>query len=200
MQIVRTREAISRAHQAGWQIGVHAQGDWAIGMTLDALAAASAAHPRRDPRHRIEHAGYPTAEQIARMAGLGIVTVNQPTYLHDSGDEFLLRLGERASRLLPLREELDRGVTVVLSSDSDVSSFRPLGTIANAVRRTTANGSAIGTDLAAGHRPPAARHRLTGWPRRSSTLPGASTATTQLTAPTRPHSAPEAPAAASRIK
>jgi predicted amidohydrolase YtcJ len=140
------RAAISRAHRAGWQIGVHAQGDRAIAMTLDAVAAACAAHPRPDPRHRIEHAGFPTAAQITRMAELGIVTVNQPTYLHDSGDEFLRRLGERASRLLPLRAEIDRGVTVVLSSDSDVASFRPLDTIANAVRRTTASGSAIGAN------------------------------------------------------
>lgn len=138
--------AISLAHRSGWQIGVHAQGDRAIGMTLAALGAASAAHPRPDRRHRLEHAGFPTSDQIDRMAGLGIVTINQPSYLHDSGEEFLRRLGERAHRLLPLREEMDRGVTVVLSSDSDVASFRPLDTIANAVRRTTANGAPIGAD------------------------------------------------------
>src|SRR5262249_35481055 len=67
-------------------------------------------------------------------------------YLRDSGDEFLLLLGGRAHRLLPLRDEIDRGVTVVLSSDSDVASFRPLDTIANAVHRRTARGSAIGED------------------------------------------------------
>jgi predicted amidohydrolase YtcJ len=125
---------------------VHAQGDRAIEMALEALSAACAAHPRPDPRHRIEHAGFPTGGQIARMAELGIVTINQPTYLHDSGDELLVRLGERAHRLLPLRDEMDRWVTVVLSSDSDVASFRPLDTIANAVRRTTASGAVMGED------------------------------------------------------
>ncbi|HEY5988059.1 MAG TPA: amidohydrolase family protein, partial [Streptosporangiaceae bacterium] len=52
----------------------------------------------------------------------------------------------RAGRLLPLRDEMNRGVTVVLSSDSDVASFRPLDTLANAVRRRTASGSVIGGD------------------------------------------------------
>src|SRR5215203_3927074 len=39
---------------------------------------------------------------------------------------------------------LDRGVRVVLSSDSDVASFRPLTTIANALERRTLDGTVLG--------------------------------------------------------
>jgi predicted amidohydrolase YtcJ len=46
----------------------------------------------------------------------------------------------------PFRAELDAGVTVVLSSDSDVASFRPLDTISAALRRKTIKGFDIGTD------------------------------------------------------
>ncbi len=140
--------AVARAHGRGWQIGVHAQGDRAIGMTLDAFEAAHAASPRDDPRFRIEHAGYPTLDQIRRMARLGVVAVVQPSYLRDSGDEFLLRLGARAGGLQPLRDELDAGVRVVLSSDSDVASYRPFDTISAAVARRTRNGAPIGSDQA----------------------------------------------------
>ena len=77
-----------------------------------------------------------------------MVTVNQPSYLRDSGDDFLTRLGERAQRLQPLRDELDAGVAVVLSSDSDVASYRPLDTIASALERRTLSGAAIGLDQA----------------------------------------------------
>ncbi|HUY98049.1 MAG TPA: amidohydrolase [Verrucomicrobiae bacterium] len=139
---------VTRAHRLGWQVGVHAQGDRAIQMVLDAIEAALASAPRADSRHRIEHAGYPTPAQIDRLARLGVVSVNQPTYLHDFGDQFLARLGPRAHRLMPLRDQLRAGVEVVLSSDSDVASYRPLETIAHAVRRRTREGSPIGADQA----------------------------------------------------
>ncbi len=142
------RRLIVRAHALGWRVGVHTQGDRAMELVLGAFEAAHREHPREDPRFRIEHAGYPTLEQLRRMAALGVVTVNQPRYLVDSGDEFLARLGQRAHRLQPLREELELGIRVVLSSDSDVASYRPLDTIAAAVSRRTLAGRPIGADQA----------------------------------------------------
>jgi hypothetical protein len=134
------------AHAQGWQIGIHAQGDRAIEAVLDAYQAAMEADPRPDPRHRIEHCGYPTPEQLERMAALGVIAVNQPNLLVDSGDEFLSRLGRRAHWLQPMRAELETGVRFVLSSDSDVTSYRPLESIAAAVDRTTLGGKQIGYD------------------------------------------------------
>jgi predicted amidohydrolase YtcJ len=136
--------AIARAHRDGWQIGVHAQGDRAIGIVLDAFEHAERAHPMGDPRFRIEHAGFPTEAQLRRMAEPGVIMVVQPSYLRDSGDDFLERLPGRAHRLQPLRSALDHGVRVVLSSDSDVASYRPLDTIAAAVERATLSGADIG--------------------------------------------------------
>jgi predicted amidohydrolase YtcJ len=141
-------EMIVAAHVAGWQVGVHAQGDRAIGIVLDAIDAAVRAQPRDDHRHRLEHAGYPTKEQIRRMAQLGVITVNQPRYLYDSGDEFLSHLATRAHGLQPLRAELEAGITVVLSSDSDVATYRPLEVIASAIARRTLRGAPIGEDQA----------------------------------------------------
>lgn len=141
------RTMIGAAHDGGWQVGVHVQGDRAMTVVLDAIEGAVGAAPR-DHRHRLEHAGYPTPELIARIARLGVITVNQPNYLHDSGDEFLTRLGERAHRLQPLRDELDAGITVVLSSDSDVTSYRPVDTIRSAMERRTRAGAAIGPSQA----------------------------------------------------
>jgi predicted amidohydrolase YtcJ len=141
-------DAIEQAHLAGWQVGVHAQGDAAIGIVLDSFARAQNARPSADPRFRIEHCGYPTHAQLARMRDLGVIAVCQPSYLHDSGDEFLDAMPGIAHWLQPLRAELDMGIRVVLSSDSDVASYRPLDTIAAAVRRQTRTGRAIGCDQA----------------------------------------------------
>jgi hypothetical protein len=144
----RLAAAIARAHRNGWQIGVHAQGDRAIGAVLDAFERAQHAHKVEDPRFRIEHAGYPTPGQLARMRDLGVIAVCQPSYLRDSGDDFLERLAGRAHQLQPLREALDLGTRVVLSSDSDVASYRPLDTISAAVLRRTLAGQAIGPQQA----------------------------------------------------
>jgi predicted amidohydrolase YtcJ len=136
-------EMIVAAHAGGWQVGVHVQGDRAMTAVLGALETAVRTAPR-DHRHRLEHAGYPTGDLVARIARLDAITVNQPNYLYDSGDEFLARLGARAHGLQPLRDELEAGITVVLSSDSDVTSYRPLDTIRAAIARRTSTGASIG--------------------------------------------------------
>lgn len=139
---------VGKGHRAGWQVGIHAQGDRAMQMAIDAIAGAFRDRPAADTRPRIEHAGYPTPDQVRQMRDLGVITVNQPSYLYDSGDEFLARLGERAHRLQPLREERDAGVRVVLSSDAFVASYKPLDTIGAAVCRRTRQGALIGADQA----------------------------------------------------
>ncbi len=143
------REAILRAHSAGWQIGTHAQGDRAIERVLDAYEAALAADPRPDARHRIEHCGGPRPDQLERMARLGIVAIGQPRYFHDAGDDWLATLDPpRAHRLQPYREMAATGVRFVISTDAPVASYRPVDTIASAVRRRTSSGATIGTDQA----------------------------------------------------
>ena len=143
------QDAIARAHAAGWQIGVHAQGDRAIDRVLDAYESALRAHPRDDHRHRIEHCGGPRPDQLERIARLGVIVVGQPRYFWDAGDAWLRALDpERAHRLQPYREMIDAGVRFALSSDAPVASHRPMDTISSAVLRTTVSGAVVGGDQA----------------------------------------------------
>ena len=135
---------IERASALGWRIGVHAQGDEAIGHVLTGFECALTAAAPVDPRPRIEHAGLPTPSGVERMARLGVTTVNQPSYLHGFGDEYADLLGELVHSLQPWRDELEAGVRVVISSDSDVTTYRPLTTIANAMLRRTRSGKVLG--------------------------------------------------------
>ncbi len=135
---------IEMAWAQGWRIGVHAQGDEAIGHVLTGFERAAAWAPRTDARPRIEHAGMPTPMGIERMAALGVIAVNQPSYLADFGDEYAKSLGDLADDMQPWRDELEAGVRVVISSDSDVTTYRPLVTIANAMQRRTLSGRVLG--------------------------------------------------------
>ncbi|MEZ5416125.1 MAG: amidohydrolase [Vicinamibacterales bacterium] len=67
----------------GWQVQIHAIGDRAIRMSLDALEAAAAANPApaRGRRHRLEHIEAIAADDIARFGRLGIIASQQPWHV-----------------------------------------------------------------------------------------------------------------------
>jgi predicted amidohydrolase YtcJ len=121
-------------------------GDRAMGIMLDGVEAAMAAAPDGDMRHRIEHSTWPTAEQLARIARLGMVPVTQPGSIAELGDIWHDHLGERVHHAMPLRDQLELGIRPAISSDAFVQSYRPLDTIAAAMHRVTPSGFQVGAD------------------------------------------------------
>lgn len=138
-------EEVWRVHSAGLRVATHAIGDRTIEMVLDSYAAVLAREPRDDHRHRIEHFGLPTRAQIARAAALGVVLVPQPIFIHSLGRSFLRYVPEpMLDQLYPLRDLLDAGCHVALSSDAPVVPDNdPLLGLRAAADRTTADGVAI---------------------------------------------------------
>ncbi|MGE0816062.1 MAG: amidohydrolase [Vicinamibacterales bacterium] len=67
----------------GWQIQIHAIGDRAIRMSLDAFEAAAKANPApaRGRRHRLEHIEAIAAEDIPRFGQLGVIASQQPMHV-----------------------------------------------------------------------------------------------------------------------
>ena len=137
---------LQSAATAGWQLAIHTMGDRAMGIMLDAVEAAMAAAPDGDMRHRIEHATWPTPEQLARIARLGMVPITQPGSIAELGDIWFDHLGDRIHRAMPLRDQLELGIRPAISSDAFVQSYRPLDTIAAAVRRVTPGGVRVGPE------------------------------------------------------
>jgi predicted amidohydrolase YtcJ len=134
-------DLVWRGHRAGWQMAIHAIGDRAIDMCLNAYESALKRMPRADHRHRIEHCGIMRTDIIVRMARMGVIPVGQPPFITEFGDGFIEHIGrERAQLTYPLKSLLKAGIPVAGSSDSPVSSYQPLIGIQAAVTQLTGSG------------------------------------------------------------
>ncbi|KAI1453307.1 amidohydrolase 3 [Annulohypoxylon moriforme] len=121
---------VRKADEAGLQIALHAIGDAAITMCLDALSTCS---PKN--RHRMEHLELASARDAKRLGEFGITASIQPVH----ADPWILRawphlLGHRCTRAFPYREFSDHGSPLALGSDSPTS---PWDIMANVYVATT---------------------------------------------------------------
>jgi predicted amidohydrolase YtcJ len=136
---------IRQAHEANWQIGVHANGDAAIDTVLDAFERVAGVGGARKLRHRIEHCSILDRGQIARMHKLGVSPSFLIGHVHYWGRAFKDRLlgVERANRLDPCRSALAGGLRISLHSDYNVTPIDPLRCIENAVVRDMHEGGDV---------------------------------------------------------
>ncbi len=120
------RERIIRAHLAGWQCAVHAIGDAAIELTLDAYCEAQARLSRPDIRHRIEHASLLRPDLIDRFARENVIPVPGGRFASNDYPVLMERFGaERVRWYQPWNSLLERNVPVPVSSDAPVQSPDP---------------------------------------------------------------------------
>lgn len=125
-------------HRHGYQVAIHAIGDRAIAMCLDAFERAQKAFPRDDARHRIEHCGILRPDLIKRLGNERVIPVSQPVFIREYGDGFIRHLGrERTALTYPFRSLLDAGIPLVFSSDSPVSAYEPLKSIQASIEERT---------------------------------------------------------------
>ncbi|WP_081709922.1 amidohydrolase [Arthrobacter sp. 35W] len=130
----------------GEQIAIHAQGDAAIDMVLDAIEAALKQQPTENHRTRLEHCCLMTAHQFERAAGLGVTCSLFLSHVRYWGDVMLADLfGSRAENWTAARSALDAGVRISLHNDVPVTPSEPLRNIHAAVtRRTVGSGRVVG--------------------------------------------------------
>ena len=138
--------ALSREpHQKGWRIATHAIGDVAIDCVLRTYERLGPVPSKCTLRHRIEHLGLPTAEQLRRAARLRIIAAPQTIFLRELGANFRAVVPHALARqIYPVRAMLDAGLTVALSSDAPVvSDDSPLRGMEAAITREDASGEPI---------------------------------------------------------
>ena len=128
---------------AGRQTATHAQGPEAIQLVLDALGRAPL---RPDLRHRIEHCGFPSVDQLTEMCRLGVVPVPQPTQVHLYGEGVRRDHPEVADGMYPSGRIAAAGLPVVLSSDAPVTRPCVMLSCWAAETRLTSAGRVLGDE------------------------------------------------------
>jgi len=133
-------EALVEALDAGgFKVHVHAIGDRAIRVALDAFEAQAERDGGAGPRHVMAHIQLIDPADIPRFAELGVVASFQPLWFF--ADSYITdltepRLGPARSRwLYPARSLLETGAVMAAGSDWSVSSMDPLQAIEVAVTR-----------------------------------------------------------------
>jgi predicted amidohydrolase YtcJ len=139
------REFLSSAHNAGFQIAVHANGDRAIEMVLDGFRQALDETPRSDHRHRIEHCTVVTSGILERIRRLGIVVLPFSTYIYAHGEK-MREYGSRVSMMFAYRSFLDYGIAIGGSSDNPCATMNPLIAIQTMVTRQDREGRVLGPE------------------------------------------------------
>ncbi|MBW2123515.1 MAG: amidohydrolase [Deltaproteobacteria bacterium] len=108
-----------------FQIHVHAIGDAAISMTLDAFEHARKANGPRDSRHLITHLQLLGPKDIPRFASLWVIGVPQPIWFLKGDYYYKLALPylgrERADRQYPMKSFFEAGVRMAGASDFPVT-------------------------------------------------------------------------------
>jgi predicted amidohydrolase YtcJ len=140
----------------GFQLHIHAVGDRAVRMALDALEAARRRNGSRDARHIVAHVHLIERSDATRFARLGAVAGLQPILASDQTYLAMLRplLGSvRVDRVFPLRSMSDAAARVAAGSDAPDSSGNPLESIQAATRQPREQltlGAAIAAHTIAG--------------------------------------------------
>lgn len=129
---------------ASYQVNIHAIGDRANRVVLDAFEKLDPADRRR-LRHRIEHAQVVTPADLKRFAPLGVVPSMQP--VHVSSDWRMLEARLEDERLVggyAWRTLLEAGNRIAAGSDFPVESANPMLGLYAAVTRLDMTGEPDG--------------------------------------------------------
>lgn len=136
------RAQVVAADRAGFQVLLHAIGDRAIRLGLDAFAAARQANGARDSRHRLEHVQILHPDDLPRFKELGVIASMQPCHFltdmrwaEDRVGAERMRRGGYAWRAL-----LDAGAPLALGTDWPVEPLDPMRGLYAAVTRQNEAG------------------------------------------------------------
>jgi predicted amidohydrolase YtcJ len=129
---------VETAAREDFQVALHAIGDRACSMALNAFEAAHSTKSRM----RLEHAQIMREEDIRRMADLGVIASMQPIHAISDMKWVEERIGRRRARQsYAWRSIRDAGVHLCFGSDWPVETMSPFEGICAAITRQDGNGN-----------------------------------------------------------
>lgn len=133
-------EIVTEADRLKLPVAVHAIGDGAVRMVLDAYEAASDANGKRDARNRIEHIEVIHQDDVPRFKKFGVIASMQPTHPPGNAglplEPYLSFIGRNRWPLaFAWRTLADAGAEIVFATDWPVSPLDPMGCIHDAMTR-----------------------------------------------------------------
>lgn len=136
-------EIASKAAHAGIAVAIHAIGDQANHLSLNALEQLGSVTQRFDLRHRIEHAQFVLPQDLGRFAQLGVIASMQPQHC-PSDFPLLSMISGRKLASYAWKSMLQAGAHLILGSDSPVEPPVPWLGIHAALTRTNSAGEPAG--------------------------------------------------------
>jgi predicted amidohydrolase YtcJ len=139
---------IEAGHQLGWQFGIHAIGDAAIVMTVDALDKVLAKYPRNDHRHYLCHfTVLPPERTMQLMVKDKILIAQQPNFTYNLEGRYAETLeGRRLATNNALATPIKHGIFMAFGSDN--LPIGPLTGLYAAVTRKGESGKVWGPEEA----------------------------------------------------
>ena len=134
-----------RAHELGWQLGIHTIGDAAVEMAVNVIERVLKKFPREDPRPFLHHVSVmPPEATLQKMADLDIIVASQPAFMYWLGPFAVEVLeGEREQTNNPQKTFLKRGIR--MSYGTDGAPTDPRVELWSAVMRVGWDGKVYGS-------------------------------------------------------
>jgi len=136
---------VERAHRNHIQIALHAIGDAACKMALDAIERAMRVYDWPDHRHRIEHEQVIADYDMRRFVELGVIASLQPVHAITDLNWVESRVGaERMSGAYAWQSFLKLGTRICIGTDWPVETLDPRVGLYEAVTRKDLDGNPPG--------------------------------------------------------
>ena len=142
---VALEQAIFDADAAGFQVVVHAIGDRANAIVLDAVEKLNRERGKRDRRARIEHAQVVRDVDKKRFKPAGVIASIQPSHCIDDMRWAEKRIGrERSAVAYDFKSFVDAGAAIAFGTDWYVEPLDPMLGLYAAVTRQFPDGTPAG--------------------------------------------------------